>query len=696
MRTLLSLFLLIPFSLRASELGPPTLVLPPRTGPAQFSTVEEIAPGGDTFVVIARSTSPNKHLGYTTSSTDPLYAVVVSADGLQVAPPILLPFQSAGAFWIGHYVVLANGAMRIAADGTLLDREPRPLTHGNPPLRVAAGDRLLLAYPTVAEFFHLDGTTTPLTTPMANLPDATIRSVATNGRDFGIFSTRAIRGYLRVLDGRGEVLRDGQLDNAAGYLQSDGKTWSVINRELTHQMLFDEDLKLVKSLQIDYSNYPYRAISGRGYYRIQPPSYAGVGIPPFPASITEARPGSYHLYRRTFQPGLDAVFRGNAARLYLGFKGTTSAFARVHVLSSLEQANALPEAVALRGPLDREHGSAAENANGMTLLVWNEASAPDRVDIFAARLSRSGAMLDAKPIPIGSGCRDTLSSVASDGTDFAIVWGSCAEGGASLVTSSGVLVPIFRQSAALTGGLAASAVFDGEAYVVTWSDRKFTTLARIARGGSVISDALWPYGGLAQLAPRAGGGVLIVYTEGSGHLSSHLLKANLEDDGPFVRLARGQATRVTPAGEGFLLQGRTYETGLGERPTLMWLTAAGTHPTASQPFNAPVVNESAHVSCEPRAATAAGCTLLWKTWSIDGAPQTLAAPIGTAANGTVAAQEPVVLATHGIGMRWGEVVLFRGTATAPKFLLSRGPDAEHGGLQFFAQNAPSKRRVVRP
>jgi hypothetical protein len=684
MPVLCSVLFLTVLSAAAGELGPPSLLLRPRTGPAQFSRIEDVVSGDGTFFVLARAAiADTKSIpGYTA----PLYGVVVSSDGRQVAPPVLLPpFGTAGVYWIGDYVVVSGVSMRVSAKGTLLDRTARPLPHGNATYRAAAGDRILMIYPSLAEFLHADGSTTPL----ENLPDGRIEGVAPVGRDFGIYYERSTPSYMRVIDAHGQTLRDGRMfDNPGDWFRSDGKTFSINNREKTEQLVFDQDLKLVRSLPLDRPAYQYAAIPGRGYYRILPPLGSLVSGPPLPTEVIEARPDEYRPRTRTFGPGATALLRGDAEHLYVAPQQTASTFAQVHVLSSTNEMTALPPPVELRGPVDRESASIAGNADGVKLLVWNEATSPGRADIFAARLSRTGRMLDAEVIHIGSGCRWTKTSVASDGRDFLVGWSSCADGGASLVTASGSIVPVFTHPlTAKVGPLEASAVFDGEAYVFAWSDDARTYLGRISRTGSLTSSVLRSDVTLAHLGARRGGGVVML----SGRYV-YLLRANLENEGSTYYYLGPNffADGLTPAGDGFLLSGISF-TGDGVRePAVMWLSANGVDPADRRPATL-VPQRYAYTTCD-----ASRCTMLWKTWSVEEPAQTLAATIGRAADGTATITEPVAVATHDAGMRWGEVVDFRGTAEAPEFLLDRAPDAVNGGMQFFVRNTNTRRRTVRP
>jgi hypothetical protein len=131
------------------------------------------------------------------------------------------------------------------------------------------------------------------------------------------------------------------------------------------------------------------------------------------------------------------------------------------------------------------------------LVVWEEVRTGLEYEIRGARVSPTGAVLDPAGFPIGAVEAHEVS-VAGSSSGFFVVWTDTAPGtthirGARVTNAGAVLDPTGVPIAAATVGQSEPAVTsDGSNYLVTWSDfRSSTTVdvyaARVTAGG-VVSD----------------------------------------------------------------------------------------------------------------------------------------------------------------------------------------------------------------
>jgi MYXO-CTERM domain-containing protein len=135
--------------------------------------------------------------------------------------------------------------------------------------------------------------------------------------------------------------------------------------------------------------------------------------------------------------------------------------------------------------------------NGSThLVVWVTAAG----DLFGARVSRAGALLDATAIPILRRRTANDVVVTSDGADFFVVWtdrragndvyGARVRGDGTVVDADGFVVSSFAKN-----HYGPAVDFDGNGYLVAWVDDRSTSSsktaldlygARVARDGRVL------------------------------------------------------------------------------------------------------------------------------------------------------------------------------------------------------------------
>ncbi len=138
-------------------------------------------------------------------------------------------------------------------------------------------------------------------------------------------------------------------------------------------------------------------------------------------------------------------------------------------------------------------GLAFDGAN--YLVVWDDSRLGDREwDIFGARVSRAGAVLDPDGIRFST-AGGVAPSVAFDGTNYLVSWEWDAGGGVqgSRVSPAGIVLdPDGIVIATGTNSQARPAIaFDGTNYLVVWSDRHLSSTddvygARVTPAGTVL------------------------------------------------------------------------------------------------------------------------------------------------------------------------------------------------------------------
>jgi len=137
------------------------------------------------------------------------------------------------------------------------------------------------------------------------------------------------------------------------------------------------------------------------------------------------------------------------------------------------------------------------------LVVWDDYRSGSNYDIYGARVSPSGSVLDPSGIPISTAAYDQGSpSVAFDGTNCLVVWSSYVAGGTqdiygARVSPSGTVldpsgIPI---STAANSQNSPSVAFDGTNYLVVWMSYYISTTnadlygARVSPSGTVLDPS---------------------------------------------------------------------------------------------------------------------------------------------------------------------------------------------------------------
>src|SRR5262249_41502718 len=138
------------------------------------------------------------------------------------------------------------------------------------------------------------------------------------------------------------------------------------------------------------------------------------------------------------------------------------------------------------------------------LVAWEDQRSASDLDIFGARVAKTGALRDAAGFAIST--TDSLqfnSAIAFDGTNYLVVWQDHRAGtdydiyGARVTKTGAVLdpggIPISTAAHDQTGPKLA---FDGTNYLVVWGDRRSNNAdiygARVSTNGTVLDPSSIP------------------------------------------------------------------------------------------------------------------------------------------------------------------------------------------------------------
>ncbi|ABS25884.1 cell wall/surface repeat-containing protein [Anaeromyxobacter sp. Fw109-5] len=164
------------------------------------------------------------------------------------------------------------------------------------------------------------------------------------------------------------------------------------------------------------------------------------------------------------------------------------------------------------------------------LVVWSDARGGAGQDLHGARVSAAGVLLDPAPLVISAGPGDEITAaVAFDGTNYLVVWqdqrGSTGRDvyGARVSPDGTVLDPGgIAISTAAEHQVEPAVAFDGTSYLVVWEDRRGGLAdvrgARVSPNGSVLASELLISGApLHQTQPAvacASGACLVAWRDG--------------------------------------------------------------------------------------------------------------------------------------------------------------------------------------
>ncbi len=155
---------------------------------------------------------------------------------------------------------------------------------------------------------------------------------------------------------------------------------------------------------------------------------------------------------------------------------------------------------------DQDFSSVAFDGSNY-LVVWQDGRVGPSKDIYGARVTPTGAVLDPTGIPISTEASGQYSpSVTFDGTNFLVVWcrGSGDIFGARVTTTGGVLDPSgILLSNAVNSQWYPSVAYDGSNYLVVWQDyRSDSTFdaygTRVTPTGTVLDPTGIPISTIAN------------------------------------------------------------------------------------------------------------------------------------------------------------------------------------------------------
>jgi hypothetical protein len=150
-----------------------------------------------------------------------------------------------------------------------------------------------------------------------------------------------------------------------------------------------------------------------------------------------------------------------------------------------------------------QHGAPAIAFDGTNcLVVWSDSRSGTGYDIYCARVSAGGSVLDPAGIAVSTAAGDQREPVvAFDGTNYLVAWHDCRNGsynpdiycarvsaGGSVLDPAGIAV-----STAVGYQWYPAVAFDGTNYLVAWEDHRSTYWdiygARVSVGGTVLDTA---------------------------------------------------------------------------------------------------------------------------------------------------------------------------------------------------------------
>ena len=190
-----------------------------------------------------------------------------------------------------------------------------------------------------------------------------------------------------------------------------------------------------------------------------------------------------------------------------------------------------PEGIAICTAWWHQSGAAVASDGVISLAVWEDGRNASG-DIYAARVSQQGIVLDPTSIAVSTAAGyQTAPSIASDGTDFLVVWedrrsGDSADVYGCRVTATGAALDPQGIAICTAAGVQQAPVvsFDGAEFLVVWEDGRQGGRdlygARVRADGTVHDEGPVVRQEEDQTEPAiacaAGGQILLVYTSWAG------------------------------------------------------------------------------------------------------------------------------------------------------------------------------------
>jgi hypothetical protein len=149
-----------------------------------------------------------------------------------------------------------------------------------------------------------------------------------------------------------------------------------------------------------------------------------------------------------------------------------------------------------------------------SLVVWEDDRAAAGTDLYGARVTDAGAVLDAAGIAVAvSAENEGNAAVAFDGVAFIVAWDNASDVQARRVSTAGALLGSGPVAIAGSAGsqVRPSLVFDGANYLAAWQEDSDVHGVRVSTAGAVVGEVT-----AISAAPEAQRGTAVAHgTSGS-------------------------------------------------------------------------------------------------------------------------------------------------------------------------------------
>ena len=201
------------------------------------------------------------------------------------------------------------------------------------------------------------------------------------------------------------------------------------------------------------------------------------------------------------------------------------------------------------------------------LVVWEEGD--ELTDIYGARLTSQGAIIDSIGIPISSASRyQCFPEVLFNGEKYFIVWEDYRNGGAPNIygcrmNPDGNVLDTGGISISFSYSCGPHLAFDGTNYLVVWEDQRYGSLysdiygARVSQSGVVLDPGGFPISiaGYWQIRPAVafdGANYLVVWTDGRNGQNPDIYGARVNTAGIVldtigILISNAPGAQVSPA-----------------------------------------------------------------------------------------------------------------------------------------------------
>jgi len=290
----------------------------------------------------------------------------------------------------------------------------------------------------------------------------------------------------------------------------------------------------------------------------------------------------------------------------------------------------------VNGPADNNQYEPAIAHNGTNfLVVWYDARS-DRYDIYGARVSNSGTVLDTTGIRIANAFYSQYSpAVAHDGTNFLVVWHDSRSGNYDIygarVSGTGMLldaggIPI---STAINQQFNPAVTHDGTNFLVVWQDHRSGTNqdiygARVSNTGTVMDISGIPISTAANdqgIPAVASNGVnsLVVWQDTRGGSNSDIYGARVSNTGTVLNtsgilISNAVNAQELPAvaynGADFMVVWQDYRSGTSY--DIYGARVSGTTGVVRNPSGIPISTATNGQKHPALAREGTNCLVVWQ------------------------------------------------------------------------------------